>query len=153
MTVYTNYTTSAQTTDYATQNALQLYANATYQGAIDKVLSLVGRGRRALATMSKTHTVVNNGAREAVRVPLQAICGSANGGRTHDFDTQFRPMQTRTQDRWLSVAVARQRGRQLPPVELVQVNDSYYIVDGHHRVSVAAAMQDSHIDAVVVVAH
>lgn len=76
MTVYTNYTASAQTTDYATQNALQLYADATYQGALDKVLSLVGRGRRTLATMSKTHTAVDNGSREAVRVPLQAFAAA-----------------------------------------------------------------------------
>jgi hypothetical protein len=59
-------------------------------------------------------------------------------------------MQTRTRDRWLSVAIARQSGRYLPPVELVKVDEAYYIVDGHHRVSVAAAMQDTHISAVVV---
>jgi hypothetical protein len=32
---------------------------------------------------------------------------------------------------------AFQKGEDLPPVELYEIGDAYFVVDGHHRVSVA----------------
>jgi hypothetical protein len=52
---------------------------------------------------------------------------------------------------WLSVAVARQRGKSLPPVKLIQVGDVYYVQDGHHRISVARALGQRDIEAEVTV--
>ena len=66
-----------------------------------------------------------------------------------DFDAQFRPTQTHSQGRWLSVATARLQGVPLPPVELIQVGDTYFVRDGHHRVSVARALGELDIDAEV----
>jgi ParB-like chromosome segregation protein Spo0J len=53
-------------------------------------------------------------------------------------------------ERWLSVAMRCQAGRSLPPVELVLVDGCYYVVDGHHRVSVARALRLDAIDAYVI---
>jgi hypothetical protein len=39
----------------------------------------------------------------------------------------------------------------LPPVALVQVGESYYCLDGHHRISVAHAFQQQDIEAKVTV--
>ena len=39
----------------------------------------------------------------------------------------------------------------LPPVELIQLEDRYFVRDGHHRVSVARAMRQELIDASVTV--
>ena len=82
-------------------------------------------------------------------VPISQIKGSANAGRTADFDINFRPLKTHTKDRWLSVAAALHQGAKLPPVLLIQPGDIYYVEDGHHRISVAKAMGEKEIVAKV----
>ena len=82
-------------------------------------------------------------------VPLTGILGSES--RCCDFDRFFRPLQARTKDRWLRVAVAMQKETPLPPVTLIQVGDGYYVRDGHHRLSVAHALGQQFIEAEVTV--
>jgi hypothetical protein len=53
-------------------------------------------------------------------------------------------------ERWINIAVARDMGVVLPAVDLVQVGDVYYVRDGHHRISVAKAMEQLDIDARIV---
>lgn len=85
---------------------------------------------------------------EVQYVPLAAIMGTDN--RAHDFDCFFAPTHDHMCERWIGVAVARAQGRPLPPVELVLAADGYYVVDGHHRVSVARAYGEREIEAYVV---
>lgn len=80
-------------------------------------------------------------------VPLAQIRGSE--GRAHDFDRHFAPLHEHIRERWVSLAALRSEGHPLPPVELVQVGDSYYVVDGHHRISVAHAFGEQAIEAYV----
>jgi hypothetical protein len=80
-------------------------------------------------------------------VALDRIVGSE--GRTHDFDADFRPTHTDTQDRWIGIAAARRNGIGLPPVDLIQIGDEYFVRDGNHRVSVARALGEATIEAVV----
>lgn len=82
-------------------------------------------------------------------VPIRHIGGSQ--GRVHDFDRNFRPLKDHNKDRWLSVAGARQRGKSLPPVDLIQVGSIYFVQDGHHRISVARALGQRDIEAQVTV--
>jgi hypothetical protein len=82
-------------------------------------------------------------------VPISLIQGSE--GRSRDFDCDFNPTQSRTFDRWMSVAVARSRGDSLPLIELIQLGGDYFVRDGHHRVSVARALGEEYIDAKVIV--
>jgi hypothetical protein len=82
-------------------------------------------------------------------VPINLIRGSQ--GRSHDFDRDFNPLQHHTKGRWLSVAAAWQRGKELPPVDLIQVRDFYFVQDGHHRISVAQALGQQVIEAEVTV--
>lgn len=84
-------------------------------------------------------------------IPLDQIRGSE--GRVGDFDREFRPLKAHNAERWINIAIARMRGVPLPPVELVRVNDSYYVRDGHHRISVAKAFQQADIDAQVTTWH
>jgi hypothetical protein len=84
-------------------------------------------------------------------VAVQAIHGSVN--RVHDFDGDFRPLHDATENRWVRVATAMMHGVVLPPVELIQVGDSYYVQDGHHRISVARALGFGYVDAIVEVWH
>jgi hypothetical protein len=80
-----------------------------------------------------------------VNVPLAQIVGSEN--RVDDFDSAFNPRNSHNSDRWIGIAAARRRGVVLPPVELIQVGDEYYVRDGHHRVSVARAAGQADIEA------
>ena len=82
-------------------------------------------------------------------VPIRQIRGSE--GRSRYFDCDFNPLYDQARGRWLSIATARQQGKDLPPVALVQVGDVYFVRDGHHRVSVARAMGQSDIDARVTI--
>jgi hypothetical protein len=82
-------------------------------------------------------------------VPISKIRGSE--GRSEDFDREFHPLRLHNQGRWLSVATARQRGVVLPPVELIQIGDIYFVRDGHHRISVAKAFGQEEIEAEVTV--
>lgn len=83
-----------------------------------------------------------------INVALEKIVGSE--GRTRDFDRAFNPLNGHNSDRWIGIAVARRQGAVLPPVELIQVGDEYYIRDGHHRISVAKAVGQMEIEAKIL---
>ncbi len=82
-------------------------------------------------------------------VPVHKIHGSE--GRSLDFDAAFFPTHNRTEERWVSIATALKQNVPLPPVELIQVGDTYYVRDGHHRISVARSLGQREIEAEVTV--
>ena len=69
-------------------------------------------------------------------VEVDQIVGSV--GRWKDFDRSFLPARASVGQRWKRIDRAFQRGEDLPPVELYEIGDAYFVVDGHHRVSVAS---------------
>ena len=81
-------------------------------------------------------------------VPVAQIVGSTD--RCRDFDRTFRPLRMHAAGRWVSIARAHDEGRALPPVQLYQVGDAYFVRDGHHRVSVARVRDQLCVDAEVV---
>lgn len=81
-------------------------------------------------------------------VPLDKIVGSL--GRARDFDRVFRPTQRHSRGKWVSVDSAYLAGVQLPVVSLYKVGEAYFVVDGHHRVSVARQKGEAFIDAEVI---
>jgi hypothetical protein len=68
-------------------------------------------------------------------------------GKANEFDAEFNPTQKRSRNRWTNIAVEKMRGHELPPVELIQIGDIYYVRDGHHRISVSRSMGQFFIDA------
>lgn len=82
-------------------------------------------------------------------VPIEKIVGSE--GRDDEFTPEFSPLKHRTRPRWINVAMARLSGAVLPPVQLTQIGDQYYVLDGHHRISVAHSYGQREIEAVVTV--
>lgn len=82
-------------------------------------------------------------------VPIDQIRGSIN--RCNDFDADFRPLQEYTKERWINIAVAHSRDESLPPVDLVELDKTYFVTDGHHRISVAKMMGQREIEAEVTV--
>lgn len=81
-------------------------------------------------------------------VCIDAIVGTA--GRVNDFDCGFWPRESVAQERWVSISEANYNGVSLPPVELYKLGDDYYVIDGHHRLSVARLQGQEYIEAEVV---
>lgn len=67
-------------------------------------------------------------------IPLSQIRGSV--GRYNDFSSAFLPKKKHMRNRWIGVDLAMQKGR-IPPIEVYKVGESYFVVDGNHRVSIA----------------
>lgn len=134
------------------QTADVLYARARDRGQWGLLWSgLTGRAHCLLALgevndACTVHTHHDAGIRT---VPIDQIRGSES--RYTDFDRDFNPLQEHGRDRWLHIAQARERGKALPPVELVQIGEIYFVQDGHHRISVARALGQRTINAQVVV--
>lgn len=80
-------------------------------------------------------------------VRVDQIAGSLN--RYHEFDRVFLPASDKLADRWQSVNRAFYQEISLPPVVLYKVGQVYFVVDGHHRVSVARKQGQLYIEAEV----
>jgi hypothetical protein len=80
-------------------------------------------------------------------VLVDQIAGSLN--RYHEFDRAFLPASDKLADRWQNINRAFYQDISLPPVVLYKVGQVYFVVDGHHRVSVAREKGQVYIDAEV----
>jgi hypothetical protein len=79
-------------------------------------------------------------------IALESVVGTVDR-RAAEFDRSFRPASSRPRRRWEGIAVARRRGRSMPPIDVYRIGSLHFVIDGHHRVSVARAHGDTHIDA------
>ncbi len=130
--------------------AAEWFKRALRQGRAKRFpANLLGRPRQLCNLMQITRDVVRQHYVGLRTVALSQIHGSEN--RTREFDVDFYPLEEHIEQRWLNVAVARLKGDNLPPIELIQFGDVYYVRDGHHRVSVAHALGQQDIEAVVTV--
>lgn len=89
----------------------------------DAVRALGRRGERRLGTLV---------------IPLDRIVGSVD--KAHSFDRSFRPTSARARVRWEHIAEAVRRGESMPPIDVYKLGDVYFVIDGHHRVSVFRAL-------------
>jgi nucleotide-binding universal stress UspA family protein len=80
-------------------------------------------------------------------IPLDAIIGSV--GRYSDFTRDFLPRFDSTQTRWVGIMTQATGSRGLPPIDVYQIGEAYFVKDGNHRVSVARQLENTHIQAYV----
>lgn len=80
-------------------------------------------------------------------VPLGQIAGSV--GRCSQSDRAFMPATPSVGTRWKRIDRAFHRGEELPAVSLYKLGHPYFVLDGHHRVSVARHHGVEWIDAEV----
>ena len=78
-------------------------------------------------------------------VRVDQIVGSLN--RYHEFDRAFLPVENQLAERWQNIDSAFYKDISLPPVVLYKVGQVYFVVDGHHRVSVARQQGQEFIEA------
>jgi hypothetical protein len=80
-------------------------------------------------------------------IRVAQVAGSLN--RYHEFDRAFLPKESLLAARWQSVDRAFYEDINLPPIVLYKVGEVYFVVDGHHRVSVAREQGQEFIEAEV----
>lgn len=134
---------------YAASRALGLYRRTSLSGALSKLIARLSGQPAELLDLNSIRRASSQGQRHVGlrTVALGRITGSE--GRTRDFDRNFNPLGSHNRSRWLGIATARLRGVVLPPVNLIQVGERYFVRDGHHRISVARALGEQYIDAEV----
>ena len=99
----------------------------------DEVVAALGRrGERALGLQT---------------IKVESIVGTVDS--TRDFDRFFRPTSGRVRQRWERLALAQVRGESIPPIDAYRIGDLHFVRDGHHRVSIAIAQEQTTIDAYV----
>jgi hypothetical protein len=81
-------------------------------------------------------------------IELDSIVGTV-ARRRGEFDRNFKPASKGVRGRWEGIATARRRGQTMPPIDVYRIGELHFVEDGHHRVSVARALGDTHIDAYV----
>jgi hypothetical protein len=100
--------------------------------------------RREHATNNRLH-------RGTRVVEVEEIVGSV--GRHDEFDRSFLPARANVGHKWKRIDLAFHRTEDLPPVKLYKLEEAYFVVDGHHRVSVARYHEVPTLEAAVVEFH
>jgi hypothetical protein len=81
-------------------------------------------------------------------VPCDRIVGSVE--RADEFSRFFLPQDESLRDRWEDVLALAEGPKGFGTVELYEVGEVYFVVDGHHRVSVARSLGARTIEARVI---
>ena len=131
-------------------SAIEDFQAARRRAAMEQLLSrMTGRSnelldyedvRRQLQATSK----IDRGIQD---IPLDAIVGSV--GRVKDFTRTFLPKNDSDAERWARVKSATQSLVGVPPIEVYQIGDVYFVIDGNHRVSIAREQELLTIQAYV----
>jgi len=126
------------------------FARARSRAFFSDILGFLSRRPRRLLSYDQVKERLRIGGpiyRGIRTVEIARIVGSVN--RYADFDRAFLPMHNRIASRWQHVDRAFYEDVSLPPVVLYQVGEVYFVVDGHHRVSVARQQGQEFIEAEV----
>ncbi len=126
------------------------FGRARFKSFLNRMRSLVSRAPTTLLSYDEVKAALHIGGpiyRGVQTVRVEDIVGSLN--RYHQFDRAFLPMEDRIRSRWQSVDRAFYEEISLPPVVLYKVGQIYFVVDGHHRVSVAREQGQEFIEAEV----
>lgn len=120
------------------QKAGLLFERARFKAFWKAIVAhLTGRDDRLVSwnrARQELHLLGQSPAKLAT-VPLDKIVGTV--GRYEDFDRAFLPTHNSLSGRWHHIDRAYDTGIALPPIQLYQVGDAYFCLDGHHRISVA----------------
>jgi uncharacterized ParB-like nuclease family protein len=137
-----------------TLRAREDFDAARFRAFRKAVLGTLTRRGRGLASMDAALEAAGIEGRSYAgvqEIPLDRVVGSAaSPGKVDDFDPSFLPIDRRLRDRWTRIYRAMVEGEELPPIDVYKVGDNYYVIDGHHRVSVARSLGREFINARVI---
>ncbi len=126
------------------------YSRARTKAFLNRIWSLMSGQPTHLLSYDEVREKLHIGGpvyRGVQTIRIDQIAGSLN--RFHQFDRAFLPTQDQNAGRWQRVDHAFYSEISLPPVVLYKVGEVYFVVDGHHRVSVAREQGQEFIEAEV----
>jgi nucleotide-binding universal stress UspA family protein len=126
------------------------FQNARRKADMQDLLSLLTGHSTELLSYEEVRQKLRaiEGSRQELQdIPINAIIGSV--GRYTDFNKNFLPLHEFDQDRWSRIMVEATDSVGLPPIEVYQIGEAYFVLDGNHRVSVAKELGATHIQAYV----
>ncbi len=124
------------------------FSKARFKSFINQVVSVLSGQPTTLLSYDEVKENLHIGGpiyRGVKTIRVDQIAGSLN--RYHEFDRAFLPKEDQLASRWQKVDRAFYQEINLPPVVLYKVGDVYFVVDGHHRVSVAREQGQDYIEA------
>jgi hypothetical protein len=136
--------------DTINEQARADFQQARFQAFINRVWATLSGQPSTLLSYDEIKEKLHIGGpiyRGVKTVRVDQIAGSLN--RYHEFDRVFLPASDKLEQRWTSVNRAFYQEISLPPVVLYKVGQVYFVVDGHHRVSVARKQGQIYIEAEV----
>lgn len=134
--------------DYRRNLAIRDFQQARARAALQQFTArLTGKSANLLSYDEVAEQLKLKGGRSRglQTIPVEAIVGSV--GRYSDFTRTFLPRLRSDQDRWASVRLAADHVTDLPAIDVYQIGDVYFVLDGNHRVSIARQQGISFIDA------
>lgn len=81
-------------------------------------------------------------------IPIDRIVGTVD--KTRDFGPDFLPRRSDMSARWRHLERVFPAG-DFPPIEVFQLEDKFFVIDGHHRVAIAKQRGIETIDAEVII--
>lgn len=130
--------------------AIQDFRRARRQAALERIMArLTGKSADLLSyeDVRQKLKVQSSAGQKRQEIPLDAIVGSV--GRYTDFSRSFLPRQDSDEGRWAGVKVAMTGLVGLAPIDVYQIGEVYFVLDGNHRVSIARQLEATHIEAYV----
>lgn len=136
--------------DAISEQARADFQEARFQAFINRIWATLSGQPTTLLSYDQIKEKLHIGGpiyRGVKTVRVDQIAGSLN--RYQEFDRVFLPASNNLEQRWTSVNRAFYQEISLPPVVLYKVGEVYFVVDGHHRVSVARRQGQIYIEAEV----
>ena len=116
----------------ARSDAGKRYQSARRKAIFDELFSLVRRRSPELLSFEQVQTALQAWqqieGRQPEVIPLDKIVGSV--GRYKDFTREFLPRDSISASRWRAVAAAMHSPLGLPPIEVYQVGEIFFVKDG-----------------------
>ncbi|MGL4611167.1 MAG: universal stress protein [Trueperaceae bacterium] len=139
---------------YNAQSALEDFRRARLKASLQDVIArLTGNSTELLSydDVRKQLHAVESPVRQLKEIPVAAIVGSV--GRYHDFTKDFLPRTDSDSQRWAKIKELMLSQQGVPPIEVYQLGEAYFVKDGNHRVSVAREMELKYLEAYVTPVH
>ncbi len=130
--------------------AVQDFRSARQKAALRDVIARITGSSTELLSYDEVRTKLKAqvGPKSVLKeIPIDAIIGSVN--RYQDFSRDFLPGKNIDEERWAKIELANYGSTGLPPIDVYQIDEVYFVSDGNHRVSVAKQLGVSQIQAYV----
>lgn len=154
MAVLIRYTSEMEHESPRYRIALDDFRRARRKAALQEIISRLTGHSNALLSFEEARQRLRASGKEIrglESIPLDAIIGSV--GRYTEFNRNFLPRRDAQSRRWAKVKSVLRDLDEMPPIQVYQIGEAYFVLDGNHRVSIARERGLTHVQAYVTEIH